>query len=237
MRGSSDIATAVSVPFEPSPRTIVMATRSEGKLRELAPLLASHGWQAVTLDTVGVVRCDDEEEALEVHDTFEANALAKARYFAKRTGLVVVADDSGLVVEALGGQPGVRSKRWSGSVLEGAALDAHNNHYLQARLAEAAREGRGSRQAAYVCAAACVWAGGELVATGRTEGRLLAHPEGAGGFGYDPYFWSDDLSASFASVSREAKAAVSHRGRAFAALFNELESFFALPVDPAGQSG
>lgn len=235
MPGPSDIATVASVPLAASPRTLVLATRSEGKLRELAPLLSARGWQAVTLDTLGVVRHDDEEDALEVFDTFQANALAKARYFAKRTGLVVVADDSGLVVEALGGRPGVLSKRWSGSPLEGTALDAHNNRYLQERLADAAREGRGSRRAAYVCAAACAWAGGECVATGRTEGRLLEHPEGTGGFGYDPYFWSDDLSAAFGTVSRDAKAAVSHRGRAFAALFDELESFFVLPVDPAGQ--
>lgn len=209
-----------------STRTLVLATRSEGKLRELAPLLAARGWQAVTLETLGVECNDAEEEAIEAFETFEANALAKARYFAARTGLVVVADDSGLVVEALGGRPGVHSKRWSGAALDGAALDAHNNRYLQERLAEAARDGQVSRRAAYVCAAACAWVGGECVISGRTEGRILEHPEGTEGFGYDPYFWSDDLSATFASVDRESKALVSHRGRAFTALLNELESFF-----------
>lgn len=229
---------------ERSARTVVMATRSEGKLRELAPLLASYGWQAVTLDACGLAPSADED-ALEVFDTFEANALAKARYFAQRTGQLVVADDSGLTVEALAGRPGVHSKRWSGSVLEGPALDAFNNAFLQERLLEAAQAGRPSRSAAYVCAAACAWPGGELVRTGRTTGRMLTSPEGQGGFGYDPYFWSDELQATFASVSREAKAAVSHRGRAFAALLSALsgvalparEKMFSVPVDHEARPG
>jgi XTP/dITP diphosphohydrolase len=222
--------------MRPAEQTLVMATRSEGKLRELAPLLESHGWTALTLTAVGIP-VSPAEEALEVHPTFEENALAKARYFAALTGRLVVADDSGLVVAALGGQPGIHSKRWSGSALEGAALDAYNNAYLQARLAEAAAEGRTGREGAYVCAAACAWRGGEVVVRGETRGRILAESRGVGGFGYDPYFWSDDLSATFAEVEREAKARVSHRGRAFRALFNELESFFAAPVDPGPRQG
>lgn len=221
---------------EPTVRTVVLATRSAGKLRELAPMLASHGWHAVTLDALGVTPSPAEDD-LEVFETFEENAIAKARYFARLTGHIVLADDSGLVVEALDGRPGVHSKRWSGSTLEGAALDQVNNAFLQARLAEAAATGRTSRDAAYVCAAACVWAGGEVVVRAETRGELLSESRGAGGFGYDPYFWSHDLQATFAEVGREAKAAVSHRGRAFRALLTELESFFALPVDPDGRSG
>jgi XTP/dITP diphosphohydrolase len=217
-------------------RTLLLATRSAGKLRELGPLLASHGWQASTLDQLGVAPAA-AEDALEAFDTFEANALAKARYFATLTGRLVLADDSGLAVEALEGRPGVHSKRWSGSALEGEALDSFNNRYLQERLLEAAARGCSSRAAAYVCAAACAWPGGELVAVGRTEGELLTEPRGRGGFGYDPYFWSVDLQASFSEVDREAKAAVSHRGRAFRALLNELEGFLADPVDPGACPG
>lgn len=199
-------------------------------------MLAPYGWSAVTLERLGIP-ATELEETLEAFDTFEANALAKARYFAALTGRVVVADDSGLVVEALGGRPGVHSKRWSGSDLEGGALDAFNNGYLQARLAEAAQAGRTGREAAYVCAAACVWPSGELCVVGETRGRLLHEPRGAGGFGYDPYFFSHDLQATFAEVERDRKSRVSHRGRAFHALLDQLTSFFPLAVDPDAQSG
>ena len=217
-------------------RTLVLATRSAGKLRELTPLLAQYRWQAVTLDALGV-QASAEEDRLEEFDTFEANALAKARYFAARTGRIVVADDSGLVVAALGGRPGVHSKRWSGGSLEGVALDAFNNRFLLERLREAAEQGRTERTAAYLCAAACAWPGGELVVLGRTDGQLLEEPRGSEGFGYDPYFWSNDLRATFAEVDGAAKASVSHRGRAFRTMLNELESFFAMPVDPGPRPG
>ena len=217
-------------------RELVLATRSAGKLRELEPMLAQHGWSAVTLERLGIPAAE-EEEALEVFDTFEGNALAKARYFAALTGRVVVADDSGLAVEALDGRPGVHSKRWSGSALEGAALDAFNNAYLQARLSEAALAGRTSREAAYVCAAACVWPGGQVCVVGETRGRLLHEARGTGGFGYDPYFFSHDLQATFAEVDRDRKAVVSHRGRAFRNLLEELASFFSSAVDPDARSG
>lgn len=217
-------------------RELVLATRSAGKLRELEPMLAQHGWSAVTLERLGISVAEEEDD-LEASDTFEGNALAKARYFAALTGRVVVADDSGLAVEALDGRPGVHSKRWSGSALEGAALDAINNAYLQARLSEAAQGGRTSREAAYVCAAACVWPGGEVCVVGETRGRLLHEARGSGGFGYDPYFFSHDLQATFAEVDRDRKAVVSHRGRAFRQLLEQLASFFSSTVDPDAQSG
>lgn len=217
-------------------RTIVLASRSAGKLRELAPLLAAHGWRAVLLEDVGMAPSPDED-ALEAFDRFEDNALAKARYFARRTGGLVLADDSGLAVDALDGRPGVQSKRWTGSALEGEALDAFNNAFLLARLEEAAAAGRPERTAAYVCAAACAWPGGELVRTGRTTGRLLTAPAGHGGFGYDPLFYSDDLECTFAEASREAKAAVSHRGRAVRSVLEALATFFPDPVDPGACAG
>ena len=213
---------------------VVLATRSAGKVKELVPLLAAVGVHVVTLADLGVPE-SPTEDALEAFDTFEANALAKAHYFARLTGAIVLADDSGLSVDALGGRPGVHSKRWSGrNDLEGAALDSANNAFLQEALrlahrdadtdADGARAGSDSRRARYVCAAACVWRTGtewsEAVVRGETMGTLLATERGTGGFGYDPYFLSDDLGATFAEVTREAKAKVSHRGRAFAALLH-----------------
>ncbi|MFN5203594.1 MAG: non-canonical purine NTP pyrophosphatase, partial [Gemmatimonas sp.] len=142
------LATTTEARAGAAPRQIVLATRSAGKLRELGPLLATHGWDAITLDALGIVESADEE-GLEQYDRFEENALAKARYFATRTGRLVLADDSGLAVEALDGRPSVHSKRWSGSALQGAALDAFNNAYLMERLREAEAAGRSSRAAAY----------------------------------------------------------------------------------------
>ncbi|WP_396219741.1 non-canonical purine NTP pyrophosphatase [Gemmatimonas sp.] len=209
---------------------VVLATRSVGKVRELVPLMASVGVEVVTLADLGLPELP-EEDALEAFDTFEANALAKARYFARRTGATVLADDSGLAVDALSGRPGVQSKRWSGrNDLHGAALDAANNAFLQEALRAAERDAHldaqrsksWSRRGRYVCAAACVWYDGthwcEAVARGETSGELLAVERGTGGFGYDPFFLSDDLGATFAEVGHAEKVRVSHRGRAFAAL-------------------
>ena len=205
-------------------RCVVVATRSAGKLRELVPWFASRGVCLETLEDVGIPEAAEEAD-LEVFDTFEANALAKARWFHARTRRVVVAEDSGLETDALDGAPGVYSKRWSQRPdLEGVALDAANNAHLQEMLAKAAALGRSSRRARYVCAAAFVWPGGELVVRGVTEGMLLSAPRGSGGFGYDPYFLSDDLGRTFAEVTREEKATVSHRARACEALFSQLPS-------------
>jgi XTP/dITP diphosphohydrolase len=193
---------------------VLLATRSAGKLRELAPMLAAHGWAVVDLDTAGIDERPDEEDALEAAATFAENALAKGRYFHARSGLPTLADDSGLEVEALGGGPGVRSKRWSERPgLSGVALDAANSARLLSALAGAV-----SRAARYVCAAAWVDASGEAVALGVTGGRILEVAEGAGGFGYDPLFFSDELGASFGVVSSAEKARVSHRARAVQAV-------------------
>jgi len=203
---------------------VLLATRNAGKLRELVPLLAEGGWRAETLEQAGVPETADEE-ALEVGETFAANALAKARHFAALCDRLVLADDSGLVVDALGGAPGVRSKRWTGvDGVTGAALDAVNNAQLLARLEAVGAMTPARRGARYVCAAAAAWPGGAVVTEGETAGRILPAPEGAGGFGYDPLFWSEDLGAGFGTVTREAKAAVSHRGRAFRALVGQLRS-------------
>ena len=184
---------------------VLLATRSAGKLRELAPMLAAHGWDAVDLDTAGIDERPDEEDALEVAVTFAENALAKARYFHARSGLPTLSDDSGLEVEALGGEPGVRSKRWSERPdLSGLALDAANNARLLAAL-----DGAGSRAARYVCAAAWVDGSGEAVALGGTAGGSSRWPEAREDSG-DPLFFSDD-SASFGVVVRGEGASESSR--------------------------
>ena len=196
---------------------VVLATRSEGKLRELRPLFAGAGLAVHDLREAGVTVSPDEE-AIEVFDTFEANALAKARYFQALTGRPTVADDSGLEVEVLQWAPGVRSKRWSGRRdLEGQALDDANNAKLLAAV-----QGMTEPRARYVCVAAFCDGTREVVVRGETMGIIVSDARGGEGFGYDPYFLSAELGATFGESSREAKERVSHRGRAFRALLERL---------------
>jgi XTP/dITP diphosphohydrolase len=171
----------------------------------------------VTLDEFGI-EYSPEEEDIECFDTFEANALAKARYFHARSGLPTMADDSGLSVAALGGAPGVWSKRFSGrDDLSGQALDDANNTKLLSELSDA-----DDRSAKYSCAAAYVDDDCEQVGFGETYGRITEEPHGNEGFGYDPYFFSTELDKTFGEASIAAKQEVSHRGRAFRALVGAL---------------
>ena len=196
---------------------LLIATRSAGKLRELRELFARAGLDVVDLTQAGVAPSAVEDD-LEVADTFEDNALAKARYFAELTRRAVIADDSGLEVAALDGRPGVRSKRWSGRTeLAGLALDAANN----ARLIDELR-GLTNRDARYVCVAALVDHGAERTFRGTAEGVILEEPRGTEGFGYDPYFFSSELGKTFGEASLVEKEGVSHRGRAFRALIEGL---------------
>jgi XTP/dITP diphosphohydrolase len=196
---------------------VLLATRSEGKLRELRPLFEAAGIQVHDLREARVLPSPGEED-VEAFDTFEANALAKARYFNALTGRPTVADDSGLEVVALQGSPGVRSKRWSGrDDLAGQELDDANN----ARLLEALRHVE-RPVARYVCAAAYYDGAREEVVRGETSGVIVQDARGAEGFGYDPFFLSDELGATFGESSREDKERVSHRGRAFRALLARL---------------
>jgi len=194
-------------------RRVLLATRSHGKLRELHGILAEAGFTGLTLDEHGI-QYSPEEEHIECFDTFEANALAKARYFRTLSGLPTMADDSGLSVTALGGAPGVWSKRYSGrDDLSGQALDDANNAKLLLELS-----GADDRSAKYSCAAAYVDENCEEVAVGETHGRIIDKPRGTGGFGYDPYFLSAELHKTFGEASIVAKQEVSHRGRAFRSL-------------------
>ncbi len=216
-----------------SSSTLLLATRSQGKLRELRPLFADAGLAVVDLVEAGIPETPDEDE-LERFETFEENALAKARWFRDVSGLPTVSDDSGLEVLALGGRPGVRSKRWSGrSDLSGQPLDDANNALLLRELS-----GASERRARYVCVAAFVDGSRALVRRGETEGVIVDAPVGSGGFGYDPYFRSDELGRTFGEATRAEKERVSHRGRAFRALLSALrEPRSARHVDPSAGDG
>jgi XTP/dITP diphosphohydrolase len=198
--------------------SLVLATRSRGKLAELVPLLAAHGVVVRSLDQLDIAE-SDQEGAIEAFDTFDDNARAKAEYFARLTGEVCLADDSGLCVEALDGAPGVRSRRFAldnGRTYAAVDEDRANR---EAVLTACWDSGRAPPwRAAYVCVVAIAGPGTTVSAMGQTVGALLADAVGYGGFGYDPLFQSDDLAQTFASVSLAEKAAVSHRARALQAL-------------------
>ena len=195
------------------PRRLVIATRSEHKLRELRELLDLPYAELVSLDDLGVDG-DPVEDGL----TFEANASKKARWAARATNLPALADDSGLEVEALGGAPGVRTRRYAGEH----ATDADNNRKLLAALDGVQPEERNAR---YVCALAFAEPdergprGGLNVITRRgiVRGRIARTPRGMAGFGYDPIFEPEGEppgGRTFGQWSAEAKNAISHRGRA-----------------------
>ena len=203
------------------PPRLLVATRSAGKQREARALLEGTGMTVLFPADVGVWE-SPEEARLELGETFDQNARAKAEYFARRSGLPTVADDSGLEVLSLGGEPGVRSRRWSGVEGPEPAVEAANNAHLLARL-RGAPESR--RRAQYRCVLAYLPSPGALAHSfeGSCHGRILEAPAGTGGFGYDPLFWSDDLGKAFGEATAEEKHRVSHRGRAFAQLRDYLE--------------
>lgn len=181
----------------------MFATRNDHKLREVRALLAAG---EVDLDLVDLDRAGVAGEPPETGDTFVANALEKARWVHQRTGALVLADDSGLEVDALGGAPGVFSKRFSPE-----ATAAANNALLLARLAGAVD--RGGR---FRCVLALVGEGGEATVDGRCEGWIAAAPRGTDGFGYDPLFVPRaHPDRTLAELSLEEKNRVSHRGIAF----------------------
>lgn len=190
---------------------IVFATRNPGKLAELEALVRPLG-----LRVVGAAAFPGIPEVREDGDTFEENALKKARVIAGQTGLPTLADDSGLVVDALDGAPGVRSARYAGAE----ATDEANNALLLERLAGIPASERGAH---FECVLAFVdpsaqGASIEHITRGRCDGVLLESPRGDGGFGYDPLFWLPELEATFAELDRAAKNRRSHRARALAAM-------------------
>ncbi len=195
---------------------LLVATRSPGKRREVLRLLEGSGLEVLFPDDAGVPP-SPEEQSLETHETFEGNARAKAEFFHRRTGLVTVADDSGIEVFALGGEPGVRSRRWAGRDGTEHIVSAANNAYLIQRLLGAPPA---KRRARYRCVLALV-RGTKLlpeIFEGACAGTIAERARGEGGFGYDPLFVSDELGKTFGEADASEKDVVSHRGRAFAAL-------------------
>ena len=169
------------------------------------------------------LRESTEDDALEAADTFEGNARRKAEYFVRLSSLPTLADDSGLEVFALGGAPGVRSKRWAGTSGTPLEIDAANNAELLRRLAGLSDAQRVAR---YRCVLVFLRSAGAvpLVCYGDCTGRILEEPQGSGGFGYDPLFFSDELGKTFGDASAEEKDAVSHRGRALRAFLQALKT-------------
>ena len=195
---------------------LLVATRSAGKQREVRRVLEAAGHEVVFPDEAGVLETP-LEDGLELEGSFEGNARRKAEYFARRTGLPTVADDSGLEVISLGGDPGVRSKRFANAAGSAAEVDAANNAELLRRLrgAEPRR-----RRARYRCVLVYLPTPDAVprVFEGTCGGEILTEARGSGGFGYDPLFLSDDLGKTFGEARAEEKDRVSHRGRALASL-------------------
>jgi XTP/dITP diphosphohydrolase len=190
----------------------LVASRNRKKLAELRRVLDGAG---VALTLLALDDVAPFDEAPETGGTFEENALAKARDAYRATGLACVADDSGLEVEALNGMPGVLSARWSGRHGD----DGANTALLLAQLVDVPDERRG---AAFVSACALVSSRGEVVVRGVWPGSIVREPRGEGGFGYDPVFLPEGSTRTAAELAPSEKDAVSHRGRALAALLPAL---------------
>ena len=200
---------------------IVLASRNRKKIGELKTLLSKFfaDIEILSLDDVGIVDEIEENGA-----TFEENALIKARV-AATAGYIGVGDDSGLTVDALGGDPGIYSARYAARCrFAGDHDDEGNNQALLKNLESVPAE---QRTGAFVCAIGCVFPDGrELTVRGEARGRILESYHGNGGFGYDPLFFYEPLGKTFAELSADEKNAVSHRGRAIEAFANALKENF-----------
>lgn len=192
--------------------TLVLGTTNRGKLAELEALLLPHGLNCVSLRGIaGAVTVE------ETGDSFAANAALKASQQAAALGRWVLAEDSGLVVKALGGAPGIFSARFSGPT----ATDADNNSLLLERLAETPST---ARTAHYACHAALADPSGTIqaIASGACHGLIAMTASGTGGFGYDPLFIVPEYHRTFGDISPAVKSIISHRGRAMRAMLPEI---------------
>jgi XTP/dITP diphosphohydrolase len=193
---------------------LVLATRNQGKINEMRLML-----DALGLNIINQTDTDIPSPA-EDGATFVENALIKARAAALATGMPCIADDSGLVVPALGGAPGIFSARYAGQ----AATDAQNNQKLLITLAEET-----DRSAHFFCCMVFLRHADDptpLIASGQWHGEILKEPRGQGGFGYDPLFWVTDQDKSAAELPKETKNKISHRGQACAALIQLMQAEF-----------
>lgn len=188
---------------------IVFATNNQHKLEEIRRIVGGK-FRILSLKEIGC-----EEDIPETADTLEGNALMKARFVKEHYGYDCFADDTGLMVDALGGAPGVYSARYAGPGHDSAA----NMALLLKNL-----DGVTERSARFVTVIALILNGQEMTFEGRVEGEILSVPAGTSGFGYDPVFKPTESSVSFAEMSADAKNAISHRGRATAKLMTYLAS-------------
>ncbi|MGH6953382.1 MAG: RdgB/HAM1 family non-canonical purine NTP pyrophosphatase [Alphaproteobacteria bacterium] len=181
--------------------TLVIASHNAGKVREIRELLAPFGLETPSAADLGLA------EPEETGATFRENAAIKSRATARAAACPALADDSGLVVSALGGQPGVESARWAGAERDFGRAMARLNHAL-------GREP--DRRASFVCALALAWPDGRIACfEGRVDGSLVWPPRGNRGFGYDPMFLPDGFALTFGEMDPAAKHGISHRARAF----------------------
>jgi XTP/dITP diphosphohydrolase len=186
---------------------IVIASGNPGKIREFRHMLEPLGFDIVPQAELGIAEAD------EPHDTFVENALAKARHASGLSGMPAFADDSGICVAALSGQPGVRSARYAEDIADNRdTQDARNNRKLIAELA-----GSADRRAHYYCVIVLVRHPADpepLIAEGRWHGEVIDQPSGSNGFGYDPYFYLRDCGCTAAELDPDEKNRISHRGHA-----------------------
>lgn len=189
---------------------VIAATKNKGKIKEMQEILSPLDIEIISQEEIGI-----ELDVEETGDTFERNALIKARAVAMVCDYPVLADDSGICVDALGGAPGVRSARYAG---EGAS-DSDKINKMLAELGDA-----DDRSAKFVTSVAFIFPDGtEITARGEVKGHITQAPSGNNGFGYDPIFFSDELGKTFAESSDEEKNSVSHRGRALRNLYDKLK--------------
>jgi XTP/dITP diphosphohydrolase len=199
------------------PVTLYAASSNPGKLRDFSVAAAAAECALQPLPNLRSIPAPEENQP-----TFAGNARLKAEYYSRLSPEIVLADDSGLEVDALGGAPGVHSARFAEDAGYepplSATPDERNNLYLLDRM-----RGRTTRTARYRCVLA-VARDGVMLATGEgiVEGEILESPRGTGGFGYDPLFWLEELQRTMAQISLEEKHALSHRGRAFRDLLPQL---------------
>lgn len=190
----------------------VLASHNPGKLKEMSAILEDLGVEVVLPSQVGV-----DAEVEETGETFEANALLKAKAVCQAAGLPAIADDSGLCVDALSGAPGVYTARYGGEGL----TDAQRYTLLLNAL-----RGQTNRAAHFVSVVACAFPNGDtLTAEGRCDGTIAFAPMGTDGFGYDPVFFVPELRKTFAQMDGAEKASISHRGKALQAFCKELATY------------
>jgi len=181
--------------------TLVIASHNPGKVREIADLLSPFGVEVVSAGAL------DLPEPVEDGDTFEANAAIKAHAAADASGLPALADDSGLAVDALGGEPGIHSARWAGP---------GKDFMVAMEKVEAGLKGKANRRAHFACVLALAWPDGHLESfEGRVDGAVVWPPRGDKGFGYDPMFLADGHDITFGEMEPAIKHTLSHRADAF----------------------